>query len=177
LKAIQQRVFILSALSCIGILISILLFVKNTPVFQIDWNSFVVFVFPLSVLLLGLSIGEYKKCIFAKLIMENKIIHIQAAKIEQKSKNISISTAPIWGTEIFISCFGILIGSRVIKFNIDRIHLKKVEIGNDFICIVYSKNENNNTIRLLHGIMEKQELLSIINKFRHETGIIPTVVD
>lgn len=177
MKAIQQRLIILSALSSLGLLVSILLFVKNTPIFQLDVSSFVVLVFPLSILLIGLSIGEYKKYIFAKLIMENKIIHIQSAEIEQKSKKISIGSTPIWGVEIFISCFGILLGSKVIKFNTENIRLEEVEIGHDFISIVYGKGEKEEIIKLLHGIMGKQELQSIIARFHHETGIIPNVID
>ena len=177
MKAIRQRLLVLAALTVLGLLVSFPLFSKDSIIFYIDRSLFVVFVFPLSILLLTLFIREYKKYIFAQLIIENKIINIQAVKTEQKSEKVSTTCSPIQDAEIFISCFGILIGSRVIKFNIDGIHLKKVEIGNDFICIVYGKDENNDTIRLLHGVIDKQELQSIVNRFRFETGIIPTIVD
>lgn len=177
MKTIQQRLAILAALSSIGLLVSILLFVKSTLTFQLYLNSFVVFVFPLSILLLVLSIGQYKKYIYAKLIIENKIINFQAAKIEQKSEKTSIDTISIWDMEIFISCFGILFGSKVIKFNSEGISLEEVEIGHDFVSIVYAKGEIKKTIKLIHGLLGKSDIEKIVNRFHYETGIIPVVID
>jgi len=120
---------------------------------------------------------EYHLHKLAKLIIENKILHIETAKINQISNDTSISTSGIEDFEVFISCFGILLGSKVIKFNIDGISLKKVEIGADFIYLIYGRDKKNESILLLHKTIEKPELLSIIDMFRHETGITPIVVD
>jgi hypothetical protein len=109
------------------------------------------------------------------LIIENKIIYIEVAEIRQKSDDGS-SFIMLGGLEVYISCFGILLGSRVIRFNINGINLKEVEIGNGFISLVYGNDKKIQNIKLLHGVIEKAELQYIVEGFRHETGIIPIVV-
>jgi hypothetical protein len=177
LKIIQQRLIFLTFSSVIGLLSSLKLFVGNFIASRIEMHIFSVLLLLVSCFLLVLLIREYQINKLAKLIMENKILHIETAKINQISDDTSISTFGIESFEVFISCFGILLGSKVIKFNIDGINLKKVEIGNDFIFLVYGKDKKNESIRLLHKSIEKPELLSIIDLFRHETGITPIVVD
>jgi len=177
LKAIQQRLTTLAVLSGLGLLVSSTLFVNNTLAFRIDKISFIVFILLISILFLTLFIREYKKFIYAKLIMDNKIIHIQAAEIEKKSKKHNLKAASTKNMDIFISCFGILLGSKVIKFNTQGISLKKIEISNDLIFITYGKEEAYEIIKLLHGVLNEKDLQNIIEQFRHETGIIPVIVN
>ena len=79
--------------------------------------------------------------------------------------------------EIFVSCFGILLDSKIIKFNTEGISLKKVEVGHDYILLAYGKGEKYKTIRLLHSNINEPELRDIIEKFRRETGIIPEFIN
>jgi hypothetical protein len=177
LKIIRQRLIFLALFSGIGLLSSLKLFVDNFIACGIHMHIFSVLLLLVSCLPVVLLIWEYQIHKHAKLIIENKIMHIEAAKINQISGDTGFNAMGVEGLEVYISCFGILLGSKVIKFNMDGINLKKVEIGNDFIFLVYGKDKKNQSIRLLHKAIEKSELLSIIDLFRHETGITPIVVD
>lgn len=115
-----------------------------------------------------LLILEYGRYNVAKLIIENKILDIQVAKIEQNSTD---------SIEFIISCFGILLGSKVIKFNTDGIRLKEIEIADDTICIVYGKDKKSKSIRLLHGPIDKNEIKGVAERFQYETGIAPNIID
>lgn len=177
MKIIQQRLVFLIFASGIGLLSSLILYVDNFIAYRIDMRILLVLLLLVSNLLVVLLIREYQVRRLAKLIIENKIMHIEAAKISQISDDTSIGILGTEPLEIFISCFGILLGSKAIKFNIDGINLKKVEIGNDFISLMYGKDEKYESILLLHKTIEKTELLRIIDLFRYETGITPIVVD
>jgi len=168
LSTIRHRLSILTALSGSGLLISFAFFAGYSPIYEINRNSIVVFSFLTTVLLLGLSFREYRKYIFARLIIDNRIIHIEAAETEPESQKKKCF-------EIFVSCFGILLCSRIIKFNVEGIRLEKVEIGYDYILLDYGKGDKCETIRLLHGNINSPELQDIIEKFRRETGVIPEV--
>jgi hypothetical protein len=128
----------------------------------------------LHVILLMREFGDYR---IAKLIIENKIMSIEAAEINKRSYDSSDNILKIDSLEFFISCFGILLGSRVIKFNIDGVRLKKVEIGNDLVCLTYGTNDSIQHIKLIHGVIEIDELKTIAERFRYETGIVPIIVD
>lgn len=130
----------------------------------------------LAILMTFLTVGEYRKLVFAQLIVDNKIVVIQAVQAELKSwrrNNIVLSSDSI---DIFISCFGILLGSRIIKFNTEGIYLKKIAIGKEFIEIYFGNKNRQQFIRLLNKITDENELTHIIEQFRRETGVIPKIV-
>jgi hypothetical protein len=52
-----------------------------------------------------------------------------------------------------------------------------VEIGNDLVCLAYGTNDSIQYIKLIHGVIEKDELKTIAERFRYETGIVPIIVD
>ncbi len=118
-------------------------------------------------------IREYRKHQFAQLITENQILHIQAARIEEVDANGDHTPLQVGGIEVVISCFGILLDSKVIKFNIDRIKLKNVEIGHKCICLSYGTKKRTQRVRILHGGIDQQELQTLIERFRYETGVVP----
>ena len=163
LNTIKRKLMIYMMLSSLGILISLMLF-------AVHFHIVVVFSIVTTILFLGFSLNEYRRYAFARLIIENKIIHIEAAETESESKKKK-------SLEIFVSCFGILLDSKIIKFNTEGISLKKVEIGHDYILIAYGKGEKCETIKLLHSSINEPELRDIIEKFRRETGIIPELVN
>ncbi|HNU80982.1 MAG TPA: hypothetical protein PKG58_09560, partial [Bacillota bacterium] len=110
MNTIKRKLMIYMMLSSFGILISFTLFAGY-------FHIVVVFSILTTILLLVFSLNEYRRYAFARLIIENKIIHIEAAETESESKmNKSI--------EIFVSCFGILLDSKIIKFNTEGISLK-----------------------------------------------------
>ncbi|HOM43188.1 MAG TPA: hypothetical protein PK481_06620 [Bacillota bacterium] len=159
MNTIKRKLMIYMMLSSFGILISFTLFAGYLHIV-------VVFSILTTILFLGFSLNEYRRYAFARLIIENKIIHIEAAETESESKMKK-------SIEIFVSCFGILLDSKIIKFNTEGISLKKVEIGHDYILIAYGKGEKCETIKLMHSNINEPELRDIIEKFRRETGIIP----
>ena len=168
MKVIQRRLRILIALVIMMLLISIILLVKGLVLFTIDMRvvfALLLLVVAAQVCLLILEYGRYNA---AKLIIENKILDIQVAKIEQNSAD---------AIEFIVSCFGVLLGSKVIKFNTDGIRLKEIEIADNTICIVYGKDKKSKSIRLLHGPIDKDEIKEIAERFKYETGIAPNIID
>lgn len=52
-----------------------------------------------------------------------------------------------------------------------------VEIGYDSISLTYGSNKNIQVIKLLHGTIDSGKLTNIMEKFRYETGITPTITN
>ena len=111
----------------------------------------------------------------ARLIVENQILHIQPAVQRVWDSTKESEAKPCETVEMFVSCFGILLGSKVIKFNQEGIRLKAVEIGRDYLSLDYGRDMDIRNIRLIHSSPDSAVLESIIEKFRYETGIIPTI--
>lgn len=118
-----------------------------------------------------------KKLKAARLIVENQILHIQPAVLRERDSRKEIEIQPCETVEMFVSCFGILLGSKIIKFNQDGIRLKAVEIGRDYLSLDYGTDTDTRNIRLLHARPDSIVLAGIIEKFRYETGIIPTITN
>jgi len=156
------------------LLFSLVLLTKDFVICRIDMRPLFALSVLISGLLAALSLQEYKIYKVAELIVENRIMHIKATEIEQQAYGIC-SFLCTEDLEFFISCFGILLGSKVIKFNLGGIDLKEVKIGSDFISFVYGTGKEIQSIKLLHGIIGEQELKLITERFRYETGIIPRI--
>lgn len=176
LKVIRQRLILLLVLSIIVLLICLILFARSINIIADVQFVFAVLLL-LFIILAGLFLIEYDRYNIARLILENQIMNVQIAGIGQSMQEVELGTLKIDVVEYTISCFGILLGPKVIKFNIDGIKLKEIEIDDDSISIVYGKDNENKTIKLLHGTIEKQELHRIVEKFRYETGITPNIID
>ncbi len=127
--------------------------------------------------LLTFLIREYQKYLVARLIMENRILQVHAASIEELGSQGEYNLAKRGGIAVTVSCFGILLHSRVIKFNIDRIKLKTVEIGREYIAFYYSNGKRSRRIKIIHGRIDENELQSMIGKLRYETGVVPVIID
>ena len=111
----------------------------------------------------------------ARLIVENQILHIQPAVLRERDSMEESEAASCETVEMFVSCFGILLGSKVIKFNQEGIRLKAVEIGRDYLSLDYGRDMDIRNIRLIHSSPDSAVLAGIIEKFRYETGITPTI--
>lgn len=129
---------------------------------------------------------QYSRLKTAKLIVENKIMYIQPMMIsdllwenngfESKDTGNKAENLAVESIEVFISCFGILLGSKIIKFNQKGIKLKAVEIGSSYVSIEYGTDMDIRNIWLLYVRPDNDILSDIIEKFRYETGIIPAVI-
>ncbi len=118
-----------------------------------------------------------KKLIAALLIVENQILHIQPAVFSERGGKKEIEVHPCETVEMFVSCFGILLGAKIIKFNQEDIRLKAVEIGRDYLSIDYGTDTDIRNIRLIHARPDNAILADIIDKFRYETGITPIITE
>lgn len=116
-----------------------------------------------------------KKLTAALLIVENQILHIQPAVLRERHSMKESEAESCETVEMFVSCFGILLGSKVIKFNQEGIRLKAVEIGGDYLSLDYGRDTDLRNIRLIHSRPDSAVLADIIEKFRYEAGITPTV--
>lgn len=86
------------------------------------------FFIPVTLISTIVLVREYKRFRIAEVIIENQILHIMSAYflIADSGKRISSFSDRI---DIFISNFGILLDSKIVKFNQGGDQLKAVEIG------------------------------------------------
>ena len=170
---LHTRIFLAAVIICAAGLTAMLAF---RPA---NWIPFAILILAAELLSAVLFVNLRKKLKDIKGIVESMVIHIQPAVICAKSGEEKERAEKLHeSTAIYVSYFGILLGSKVIKFNRDGIKLKAVEIGRDYISFDYSaKNEELRNIRLLYFKPDdKDELAGIIEKFRCNTGIVPAIV-
>lgn len=176
LKAIRRRKNAFAVSTGVGIVLSLLIFAYSLRAPNIPIRLLLAASIPVSVWLSFFWIREHRRLQTAQLIVENQILRIPTAVISSghggavKPENAEI-------VEVFVSYFGILLGSKVIKFNQDNIFLKAVEIGLDFISLSYGTDKWMRNIRLLRTVTSSEELENIIKQFRDETGIVPVVIN
>ena len=117
-----------------------------------------------------------KKLVTAKAIVDSAVICIQPAVVFGRTEEEKDEEGLRENFGIYVSCFGILLGTKIIRFNQDGIWLKSVEIGQDYISFGYgARGEELHNIRLLYSKPGEDVLARIIENFRKETGVIPTV--
>lgn len=121
----------------------------------------------------ALWIREYGRLRLARLITGNAIMYIRTAVI----RDLSDGTEKVRHTdsEVFVSYFGILLDSRLIKFNQDGIRLRDVEFGLDYISLTYGTEHRIQNTRLLRPAISREELGAVAERFRFETGIVPNI--
>lgn len=114
----------------------------------------------------------------AQLIVENQILHIQPAVFHDRDGIMKGNEVKSFANiEMYVSCFGILLGSKIIKFNQEGIRLMVVEIGRDYLSLDYGKDRDLRNIRLIYPRPDSKVLAGIVEKFRYETGIIPKIAE
>ena len=116
----------------------------------------------------------------ARSIIDSAVICIQPALVsglkEEAAGETRVERELHENFGIYVSCFGILLGAKIVKFNRDGVWLKSVEIGQDFISFGYGeRGEEPHSIRLLYSRPDEKELAAIVENFRKETGVVPTV--
>lgn len=110
----------------------------------------------------------------AQLIAENPLLLFRTAAISEMADELA-QPIKIENTEVIVSYFGILLDAKIIKFNQDGIRLRAVEIGGNFISFTYGTEKRTQNIRLLRPAVNQEELEKIVERFRYETGITPTL--
>lgn len=177
LDIIKSRLKHLAMAGGFGLFITIFLFfIKVYENEGYEDPLFILMLLILPVLFILFILG-YRKYKDAVLILENEILHIQVAKIEQKTSKSTAYALTANGIEVCISCFGVMLDSKIIKFNRDKITLNSVEIRQDSISFVYGSEGVSERLTILHGVLNKEQILSIVNRFRYETGVVPRVLD
>lgn len=159
--------------TCISIAASILIFIYHL---EIQTELLLTAALLMACLLAGLWALEYKNWKTAQLIMENQILHIRYAAI----KDINCEQAEpkvVSGIDVFVSNFGILLDSKIIKFNQGGFQLKAVEIGRHFISFAYGTKKRMQKTWLVTGPLSDRELAEIAEKVSFETGVVPMIID
>lgn len=139
------------------------------------WFQFpMLFILPAALpaaLLLWLLFRELSRYRMAKIIRENSILYIKSAAEELPDGKAGA------GLDILVSCFGVLLGDKVLPFNMDGIELNKVTIGTRFIKLSYCGRGKSGSVRLLHGGISNEYKKDISKKLSYETGILPEIAD
>lgn len=174
MKAIKQRLGLFAGAGSLGLVASSLLLFREEIIGPINFDPALILSLLFSGLMFCLLFRENSRYRAAKLITENKLMHIQTAKIEERISDTGCSH--IDGIEVIVSCFGILLDSKVIQFNMNGIDLKGVEIGRESICFSYNTSGKDRSIQILHGELGNREIQSFTEKFTYETGIEPIMV-
>ncbi len=138
----------------------------------------IIFIIAADGIFIYLLIDKINNLKIARLITENFILKVKTAVISE----ISVKEAPnklkcLEDTEIFVSYFGILFNGKIAKFNQDGIRLKEMAIGSDFISFTYGNEKQMQNLRIVRPDIEPEALNEMINKFRFETGITPTIIE
>lgn len=165
----HTRCFLAASISCAVAFAAVLML--QPP----NWKPYAVVALTAGLVASFLFFTMNQRLIAARLIVENQILHIQPAVLRERDSMKENEAESCETVEMFVSCFGILLGSKVIKFNQKGIRLKAVEIGRDYLSLDYGRDTDFRNIRLIHSRPDSAVLAGIIEKFRYETGITPTI--
>ena len=141
------------------------------------WVAYEPVIMALGLVALLHYIPARKEYSAAQVIVENTIIRIQLAVTHGQTEWDKEEAEKLQETfVIYISTFGILLGSKTIIWggSSDK-RLKAVEIGRDYISIDHGTKENQQNVRLLYARPGEDELTEIIKKFQYETNVVPSV--
>jgi len=177
LKILKQNVYCLFSLTILGAVANFFVLIRDSTEFEPNTSIVLLSVLSFAGVLASLTIWAYKRLKMAQLIVENQILHIYPAVIALNDHTEKASESPLEAIEVYVSCFGILLDSKIIKFNQDDIRLRTVKIGRNFISLTYGSAKKVQNARLLHAGIESGELAEIMEKFRYEAGIIPIITE
>ena len=101
----------------------------------------------------------------AQLIVENQILRVPAAVFESEAGGKNM--------EFVVSCFGVLFGSKIVRFNRDGVWLRSVKLGRNSISLNYGTEKKTHSVKLLCPEISEDERREIVEKFCYETGVVP----
>ena len=172
MKKLALLVWICLAAAVVCATLLVVAFATRFP----GWEYCAVFTLMGSTIAAAMLLVTRKKLMAARAIAESAIICIQPAVIRGRAEEEKEGKELCENFGIYVSCFGILLGTKVIEFNRNGIWLKNVDIGHDHISFGYgAPGEETHSIRLLYSKPCEDELAGIIEDFRKETGIVPVV--
>ncbi len=165
----RSRYYLIALFFCVASFSAVIII--RPPKMQLYIN--IVLALGIAVFLLYLKIKQSVKA--ARLIIENQILHIEPAVIQQHTGE-KIFLRPEDSVEVFVSCFGILLDTKIIKFNQQGIRLERVELDRDFIRLTYGTKQKVQSTKLLHRNISDAALAEISRRFLYETGITSTIL-
>lgn len=174
MEAIRRRNCVFAVAAGLGIVISVSVLACGISAPEIQTQMLLTVSVAASAFMAALWVREFRKLEIAQLIAENQILHIRTATICDTAGDAA-EPEEAETIDVFVSYFGILLDSRVIKFNQEGIFLKAVEIGPDSISFTYGTDKRVQSARLLHVAIDDEQVKRIIERFRHETGIVPVI--
>lgn len=163
MNKIQNKLYLYCVISLIILSIFLIKVISNIR-FENTLLIDTIYIGLFFIFLFTLTIRQFKLYKIGNLILENKILNFNI--IEGESIDI----------KAYISCFGILIGSKVIKYNMGGVDLKGIDIDDKYLNISFGKENKIDNIKLLYGKMDKNELHRFIFKVNFETGIMPKLI-
>jgi len=175
LKSIRQRFGILMILTFLSMIGCLLLVIRPSLTHSIPSQLLMAGSMMVFLLLAALGIREFFRLRTARLITDNEILSIFPAIIEVKVSEKYNKSTSAETLKVVISCFGILLGAEIIKFNQDGIALKAVEIADNTIVLTYGTKQETRRILLLHQPLESAKIAEIVKVFRYETGVVPKI--
>ncbi len=174
LNTIIRKIFIYTSIIFLLAAVGTEIFVLNGENMNVKTYTIAIFIIAAEIILIRFLIIEVNNFKTAKLVLENYILKVKTAVVsevfgkEQTHKQID-------DNEVFVSYFGILFNGKIVKFNQDGIRLTAMEIGNDFISFTYGNEKRMQNLRIVRPGIEPEAMSEMINKFRFETGITPTM--
>lgn len=122
---------------------------------------------------------------FMLLIRQNRLLF--DAGLIRDNPILSVTSAVVYTTngqgkrdvqEAIVSTFGILIGSRIYKWNCDGMcgaRLRAIEIDRARIYLTFGDGAETMRVELLHGITDEQAVMGVKQKLWRETGVTAVI--
>jgi hypothetical protein len=126
------------------------------------------------IVLLILLIKQNQLLKYAELIWDNCILSVPSAVISSENgKERSVAEQTV------VSVFGILIGNKIYKWGSDGVHgvrLSSVVIEKAHIRLNFGDGTKTTGVRLLHGMVDEQEIFAVKERLWRETGVTAKVI-
>jgi hypothetical protein len=128
-----------------------------------------------NIVLLILLIKQNRLLKDAGLIWDNCILVVPSAVIStENGKERSVAE------QTMVSVFGILMGNKIYKWGSDGVHgirLSSVVIEKSHIRLTFGDGTKTMWVRLLHGMVDEQEVFEVKERLWRETGVTAKVSD
>lgn len=126
-----------------------------------------------NIVLLILLIKQKKLLKDAELIWDNPILMVPFTVVSaENSQKKSVAEQTV------VSVFGILMGNKIYKWGIDGINgvrLSSVVIEKAHMQLTFGDSTKTMWVRLLHGMVDKQEVFEVKERLWRETGVTAKV--
>lgn len=142
-----------------------------------DWFSSYIAVFSLlaagTAVLAVLALRALHMLRSAQLIVDNELLHVCPAMTKTEDEDQSGGAA----MEVSVSAFGVLLDTRIVRFNRRANRLRRVEIGRDKITLIYGPDAHTGKTVILHELMSDETARNLAGRFRFETGAEAVITD